>query len=167
MLSRCVRELVASMAGAGSTCAAAPPSAKRIRLAANTSPWYLALPVDLGREDGNASNLVYLGTVSRVLPRTAAGHRDIEAIAMKADAPRRGLRHGGHVVRPQYDETLSGKDARLAGTCLFCWTSSSFQASRRWENKRTSEFTRCPLPPRPPCSMLRVQWDGVLFAVEK
>ena len=38
----------------------------------------------------------------------------------------RGVRHGGHLVRPQCDETLTGADTHLAGTCLFLRTTSLF-----------------------------------------
>ena len=63
------------MAGVLST-AAAPP-AKRMRT--KSSPFYIALLDDLGKEDDNANQHVYLGTISRVLPaaRAATGLRDV------------------------------------------------------------------------------------------
>ncbi len=72
---------VTAMAGVLSTSAvAAPPAAKRRRLAGKISPWFLALLEDLGCEASGATQVVYLGTVSRVLPGNAAGYRDLEAV---------------------------------------------------------------------------------------
>ena len=71
----------AAMAGVLSTSvAAAPPSVKRRRVAGKTSPWFLALLEDLGCEASGDPQVVYLGTVSRVLPGAAAGYRDLEAV---------------------------------------------------------------------------------------
>ena len=71
----------AAMAGVLSTSVgAAPPSVKRRRLAGKTSPWFLALLEDLGCEASGATQLVYLGTVSRVLPGASAGYRDLESV---------------------------------------------------------------------------------------
>ena len=65
--------------------AGAPPS-KRIRT--KTSPSYAQLVADLGGENADASQVVYLGTVSRVLPSTAAagGYRDIATLT-KSELP--------------------------------------------------------------------------------
>jgi hypothetical protein len=53
---------------------------KRRRVAGKTSPWFLALLEDLGCEASGDPQVVYLGTVSRVLPGAAAGYRDLEAV---------------------------------------------------------------------------------------
>ena len=70
------------MAGALSTAASGSPAPKRVRLADKTSPFYVALLEELGRENGEANQKINLGTVSRVLPgvRATAGHRDIERL---------------------------------------------------------------------------------------
>ena len=62
------------------------PCPKRARLSGKTSPFYAALLDDLGREDDDANQLVYLGTVSRVLPgaSVAGKYRDIQKLE-KAD----------------------------------------------------------------------------------
>ena len=57
--------------------------AKRRRVAGKTSPLYLALLADVGPEDGDANQHVYLISVSRVLPGTvaSAGFRDIATLS--------------------------------------------------------------------------------------
>ena len=70
------------MAGVLSTAASGSPAPRRVRLADKTSPFYVALLEELGRENGETNQQIYLGTVSRVLPgvRATAGHRDVERL---------------------------------------------------------------------------------------
>ena len=163
------------MAGAGSTCVVAPPCAKRLRLAAKTSPWYLALLEDLGHEDGNANNLVYLGTVSRVLPRTAAGHRDIEAITkpelvnMVRDAFDNPVGAGSAGGRPRtrtgspVDFVVAVKEPHADGTSHF-----HFVVKLRWTMKfkqaKATLMERHRIPSHWSCSHSQV-WSAIRYLV--
>ena len=69
----------------------AVPVAKRCRLRSKTSPFYTELLAQLGREDHDMNQRVYLATISRVLPGGTSHHyRDLERISKVevADAPR-------------------------------------------------------------------------------
>ena len=67
-----------TFASAAVTGADGCPVAKRMRLVVKTSPCHVALLDALGKEDDDANQRIYLGTVSRVLPRAraTAGYRD-------------------------------------------------------------------------------------------
>jgi hypothetical protein len=56
--------------------------AKKRRLSAKLSPFYMSLLEDAGRQDDNANQQIYLITVSRALPgaRLASGLRDLETL---------------------------------------------------------------------------------------
>ncbi len=65
--------------------------AKKRRLSAKLSPFYLLLLEDAGRQDDDANQQVYLVTVSRALPgaRVASGLRDLETLT-RAESCRPG-----------------------------------------------------------------------------
>ena len=122
----------AAMAGVLSTSvAAAPPSVKRRRVAGKTSPWFLALLEDLGCEASGDPQVVYLGTVSRVLPGAAAGYRDLEAVtkaelsSMVRDAVDSPVGGGSTGGRPRtrtdspVDFTIVVKEKHADGTSHF------------------------------------------------
>ena len=76
-----------------SPAAAAPlPVAKRLRITGKASPFYEKLLSAMGSEDANANQMVYLVTVSRMLPGAAVGgcYRDLEKLSRRelADAIR-------------------------------------------------------------------------------
>ena len=86
------------MAGLLSTnMAAGPPAAKRTRLAKKTSGWYLAMLESMGGEDGCANQLVYLVTVSRVLPGNVVGYRDLGGVTTAEMI---------HMIRNAFDNPL-------------------------------------------------------------
>ena len=70
------------MAGVLSRGAGGAPLAKSRRLTGKTSPFYLSLLEELGAENPDARQMVYLVTVSRVLPGVAAtaGYRDLSTL---------------------------------------------------------------------------------------
>ncbi len=70
------------MAGVLSASSCGAPAPKIRRLARETSPFWLALLEDLGGEDANARQYVYLLTISRVLLGVAAsvGYRDLSTL---------------------------------------------------------------------------------------
>ena len=72
--------VLVAMAVATSVAVAAAPPAKRMRT--KMSPSYAALLGHMGRENADANQVVYLGTVSRVLPATAkaGGYRDVATL---------------------------------------------------------------------------------------
>ena len=97
------------MAGVLSTSmAAGPPAAKRTRLAKKTFGWYLAMLESMGGEDGCANQLVYLVTVSRVLPQP--GPRVAEQIPRSTSL----LWSGGRTLTARRIFTLS---YNWCGTC--------------------------------------------------
>ena len=67
------------MAGILSGGAGGAPLAKSRRLIGKTSPFYVPLLEEIGAEDPGAKQMVYLVTVSRVLPGVAASawYRDL------------------------------------------------------------------------------------------
>ena len=58
------------------------PNAKRRRIGSKSSPFYVQLLDEVGKEDGDANRTVYLVTVSRVLPRAGGpiAYRDLETL---------------------------------------------------------------------------------------
>ena len=70
------------MAGVLSRGAGGAPLAKSRRLIGKTSPFYVSLLEELGAENPCAKQMVYLVTVSRVLPGVAAtaGYRDLSTL---------------------------------------------------------------------------------------
>ena len=72
------RDCVSRMAVASAPDATtSPPVAKRRRVGMKTSLLFLSMLEDVGEEICEATQLVYLGTVSRVLPGNAAAYRGI------------------------------------------------------------------------------------------
>ena len=105
------RDCVLRMAVASAPDATtSPPVAKRRRVGMKTSPLFLAMLEDVGDEICEAPQLVYLGTVSRVLPGNAAAYRGIGTEA----APVTG------VLAPDFSAVGGFRDlmlvAKFAGT---------------------------------------------------
>ena len=95
------------MAGVLAAAVPGPAPAKRMRTKA--SPAYVALLGDIGGENADANQRVYLGTISRVLPGSAAasGHRDLgtvgkdELITMIRDSIDNPISTAGSAGRPR------------------------------------------------------------------
>ena len=87
------------------------PQSKRLRVMSKSSPFYVHLLEAMGREKGDANQVVYLVTISRVLPKisTQQEYRDLR------DLTRQGLEG---MIPDSFDNPIpsaSGGRPRTAG----------------------------------------------------